>query len=511
MAAQAEKVVVIGAGMGGLSAAIRLAHAGLDVQVVESAPGPGGKMRTMESAAGPVDAGPTVMTLRPVFEVLFERVGAELSDYVTLHRESVLARHWWPDGSTLDLFADREASAAAVGDFAGAEAAREFLAFCRRAQRLYEAFDAPMMRAARPSQAALTRHVLAHPRLVLDMAPHRTLARSLSAQFSDPRLAQLFGRYATYVGGSPFRSPAILGLIWHAEEQGVWRVEGGMHRLAQALHRLAVEQGVRFAFDTRATRIETQNGAAAAVHLADGTRLPAGRVVFNGDPAAFRAGLMGEGVRDSLPESATQPRSLSAYVWSYAAVPRGPELVHHNVFFCADPHTEFDPIAAGAMPEDGTLYICAQDRGTGRNPEGPERFEIIMNGPPVADGAEASNEEKATCRTRTFETLARFGLTFDPTPEVQWLTTPRHFAGLFPASEGSLYGRSPHGLTASLKRPTARTTVPGVYLAGGGAHPGAGIPMATLSGRHAAEAILTDLASTSRFHPTAMPGGMSTA
>ncbi|TCP38961.1 1-hydroxycarotenoid 3,4-desaturase CrtD [Rhodovulum marinum] len=510
MAEPTGKVVVIGAGMGGLSTAIRLAHAGLDVHVVDRAPVPGGKMRTMATDAGPVDAGPTVMTLRPVFEELFESTGARLTDYVTLHRETVLARHWWHDGSSLDLFADAQASAEAVGAFAGAKAMREFRAFCARAQRLYEAFEGPMMKAITPSQGALTRHVLTHPRLILDMAPHRTLAQSLGAQFSDPRLAQLFGRYATYVGGSPFRSPAILGLIWHAEAQGVWRVEGGMHKLARALERLARDKGAAFTFGNGAARIETRDGKARAVHLEDGTRLPADIVVFNGDPAALGAGLLGEAMRDTLPRDATHPRSLSAYVWSYAARPKGPELVHHNVFFCDDPHTEFDPIARGHMPEDGTLYICAQDRGSGKMPQGLERFEIIMNGPPMADGTQATDEEKETCQTRTFETLARFGLTFDPSPGTEWLTTPRHFARLFPASEGSLYGRSPHGLTASLKKPTARTRVAGLYLAGGGAHPGAGIPMATLSGRHAAEAILMDLASTSRSRPTAMPGGMST-
>ncbi|TCM87503.1 1-hydroxycarotenoid 3,4-desaturase CrtD [Rhodovulum steppense] len=496
MGAPAVKVVVIGAGMGGMSAAIRLAHAGLKVQVVDRAPGPGGKMRTMATEAGPVDAGPTVMTLRPVFEELFNSTGARLSDYVTLHREEVLARHWWPDGGTLDLFADETASADAVGAFAGVQAEREFRAFCARARRLYQAFEGPMMLAGRPSQGALTAHVLTHPKLILDMAPHRTLAQTLGAQFTDPRLAQLFGRYATYVGGSPFRSPAILGLIWHAEAQGVWRVEGGMKRLAHGLEQLARAQGAAFTFGTGVARIETRAGRVAAVHLEDGARLPADIVVFNGDPAALGAGLLGEGLRDTLPRAATHPRSLSAYVWSYAAIPKGPELVHHNVFFCTDPHTEFDPIAKGHMPEDGTLYICAQDRGTGASPQGLERFEIIMNGPPQADGADPTDEEKQTCRTRTFETLARFGLTFDPTPGTDWLTTPRQFAKLFPASEGSLYGRSPHGLTASLKKPTARTKVAGLYLAGGGAHPGAGIPMATLSGRHAAEAILTDLAST---------------
>lgn len=496
MASTSQKVVVIGAGMGGLSTAIRLANAGLDVQVVDRAPVPGGKMRTFATDAGPSDAGPTVMTMRPVFEELFDSVGATLTDYVTLHREEVLARHWWPDGSSLDLFASREDSATAVGAFAGAKAEKEFRAFCRRAERLFRAFDAPMMQAAEPSQGALTREVMTHPWLIFDMAPLKSLWSSLNAQFSDPRLAQLFGRYATYVGGSPFKSPALLGLIWHAEEQGVWRVDGGMHKLARGLHKLAEDKGVTFTFKTRATRIETQGGKAAAVHLEDGTRLPADIVVFNGDPAALHSGLLGGDVRKTVKKGATHPRSLSAYVWSYAAKPHGPEMVHHNVFFCADPHTEFDPIARGHMPEDGTLYICAQDRGSGKTPQGLERFEIIMNGPPMADGADPTDEEKETCRTRTFETLAKFGLTFDPTPEATWLTTPRQFAKLFPASEGSIYGRSPHGLTASLKRPTARTKLPGLYLAGGGAHPGAGIPMATLSGRHAAAAILTDLAST---------------
>ncbi|RBO53672.1 methoxyneurosporene dehydrogenase [Rhodovulum sp. BSW8] len=511
MAGSPGKVVVIGAGMGGLSAAIRLAHAGLEVEVVDRAPVPGGKMRTFDSDAGPVDAGPTVMTLRPVFEELFDSVGARLSDYVTLHREEVLARHWWPDGSTLDLFASREQSADAVGRFAGTRAEKEFRAFCRRSERLFHAFDAPMMRAAEPSQGALTRHVATHPWLALDMAPHRSLAQALGKAFSDRRLAQLFGRYATYVGGSPFQSPALLSLIWHAEEQGVWRVEGGMHRLARALEQLAHDKGVRFTFGHRATRVEIQQGAAAAVHLDSGARLPADVVVFNGDPAALAAGLLGEGLRETVAPDAVRPRSLSAYVWSYAAEPHGPEMVHHNVFFCDDAHAEFDPIARGEMPEDPTLYICAQDRGTGRSPEGLERFEIIMNGPPAADGADPTDEEKETCRTRTFQTLARFGLTFDPRPGVQALTTPRQFAKLFPASDGSLYGRSPHGLTAALKRPTARTTVAGLYLAGGGTHPGAGIPMATLSGRHAAEAILTDRASPSTSPRTAMRGGMSTA
>jgi 1-hydroxycarotenoid 3,4-desaturase len=508
MAGTDDRVVVIGAGMGGLASAIRLAAAGLSVTVVEAHGSPGGKMRTVASAAGPVDAGPTVMTMRHVFDDLFEAAGTTLDAHVTLRRETVLARHWWHDGSTLDLHADPEESAAAIRAWGGLRAEADFRRFSARAARLFEAFDAPVMQASRPTFARLAAHVAARPTLIPAMDPVSTLARSLARQFREPRLRQLFGRYATYVGGSPFASPAVLALIWHAEAKGVWRVEGGMHRLARAMESVAKSLGVTFLYDAPVRRIEMQSGRVAFVQLASGTRLPASRVVFSGDPRALAIGLLGHGARPAVPQTAVEPRSLSANVWAFAARPCGPDLHHHNVFFGPDPRREFGPIAEGRLPEDPTLYVCAQDRGTGRNPPELERFEIIMNAPPIAPG---QSEDIETCRTRTFRTLAGHGVTFGPEPSDATLTTPARFDALFPGSRGSLYGRSPHGLTAAFARPTARTRVPGLYLAGGGAHPGAGVPMATLSGRHAAEAILTDRTSTSRSRPTATRGGTSTA
>ncbi|MFW5655004.1 MAG: 1-hydroxycarotenoid 3,4-desaturase CrtD [Roseicyclus sp.] len=501
------RIVVIGAGIGGLSAALCLAHEGHAVEVVEAAPGPGGKMRTRDSVAGPVDIGPTVLTMRHVFEELFASVGERLADHVTLHPDTILARHWWRDGSCLDLHSDPDRSAAAVRDFAGPRAEREFRAFSGTARRLFEAFDAPVMREPRPDLVALTALVMARPGLIPAMAPGLTLAQSLRLRFSDPRLRQLFGRYATYVGGSPYLSPAILGLIWSSEARGVWSVEGGMHRLAQALHRLAEARGARFRFGMAARRIETGADGTMDVHLSDGTRLQAERVLFNGDPKALRDGHLGSFPQAAVPARAVAPRSLSAFVWGFAAEPRGVDLAHHNVFFCDDPKVEFGDIAQGRMPRDATLYVCAQDRGGRAATEGPERFEIIMNGPA---GHIATDEDRETCRTRTFETLAKMGLGFSPVPDLTHLTTPADFDRAFPASDGSLYGRSPHGMMATFHRPGARTAVPGLYLCGGGTHPGAGIPMACLSGRHAAEAIARDLASTSTCRPTAMPGGMST-
>jgi 1-hydroxycarotenoid 3,4-desaturase len=183
------------------------------------------------------------------------------------------------------------------------------------------------------------------------------------------------------------------------------------------------------------------------------------------------------------------------------------ELAHHNVFFGWDPASEFGEIKKGRVPIDPTLYVCAQDRGTGVTAPALERFEIIEN---AAPGVDVAKEEKQQCRTRVFEHLAERGLVFTPRPDTPALTVPGEFHQLFPASQGSLYGLSPHGMMAAFKRPTARTALPGLYLAGGGAHPGAGIAMATLSGKHAAGAILKDLASPSTSPKTDTRGGTST-
>ena len=490
-------VAVIGAGVGGLAAALRLQAAGHRVTVFDNHHWPGGKMRTIPSLAGPVDAGPTVLTMRHVFDDLFAATGARLDDHVTLIREDLLARHFWPDGSTLDLTTDHDANAAAIERFASKTVALEYERFTRDAAELFDLFSEPMMLQPEPRIAQLARAALSRPRHLATLSPLATLRAHLTRRFSDRRLAQLFGRYATYVGGTPLAAPALLSLIWQAEAAGVWRVRGGMHKLAEALTERLSAIGGTVRLGTAVSTIQTDAGRATGVTLADGSRFLADKIVFAGDPRALATGRLGSGVTSIAAQTKTVPRSLSARVWSFAAQPQGQvELAHHNVFFANSETSEFEDLAGGAMPSDPTIYICAEDRGTGAAaPTGPERFEIILNAAPLTDATPQPDEEE-TCRQTTFQTLARFGLTFDPMPPTTSLATPRLYEALFPASAGSLYGQTPHGMTAALKRPRARTPIPGLYLAGGGTHPGAGVPMAALSGKHAAEAILKDRVST---------------
>jgi hypothetical protein len=211
-----HKVLVIGAGMGGLAAAIDLARAGCQVTVIEKSETPGGKMRQLHPGGGPgIDAGPTVFTMRWVFESLFADAGATLSDHVTLGTADILARHGWTDGSRLDLFADMERSIAAIGDLAGKADAEGYRAFCARSAAVYAVLQDSYICAQRPGLFDMAPRVgPAGIPALMRTAPHRTLWAELGRYFRDPRLRQLFGRYATYTGSSPFAAPATLDTDW---------------------------------------------------------------------------------------------------------------------------------------------------------------------------------------------------------------------------------------------------------------------------------------------------------
>ena len=515
-----QAVVVVGAGMAGLVAAALLAHAGRRVTLLERAASVGGKLRTQVAGDRVLDAGPTVFTLKPWFEALFEQLGESLDAHVTPRPLPVLARHAWSDGARLDLLPDAAATAAAIGDFAGADEARRYLAFCARSERIFRTLEAVHMRAPRPQPWSLAWRALQAQgwrgvTALAGIAPFARLMDELSRQFRDARLRQLFGRYATYCGASPYAAPATLMLVAHAERAGVWRIEGGMHRLAQALAGIAVARGATLRCNATVARLLVDGGRVRGVELADGERLAAGTVVWNGDAAALARGLAGDAARRAVPaEAARAPRSLSALTWTGLAEAQGFALDHHNVFFSDDGAAEFDDVfGAGRLPSQPTVYVCAQDRGGGAPPGGPERVFWLVNAPPTADGRGLARKEIERCERLSLIHLRRCGL------RLRWMlptvnrTTPADFEQMFPGSGGALYGRATHGWSASFRRPGSSTKIPGLWLAGGSVHPGPGLPMAATSGWLAARSILAARPSrTSIFasSPTAMPGGTST-
>jgi 1-hydroxycarotenoid 3,4-desaturase len=510
-----ERVAIIGAGVGGLTAAIDLAKSGFDVTVLERAPTSGGKIRvgSTPTDAPRVDMGPTVFTMRHVFETLFADAGTSLDHYLTLRPLNILARHAWSHSEQLDLYANIEQSADAIGQFAGFKEAQGYRSFCARAKEIYQTLDATFIRTERPNVEALVHRVgLGGLGSFWRVNPFFSLWKTLGDNFKDPRLRQLFGRYATYCGSSPFLAPATLMLVAHVEQAGVWSVDGGMRRVAEALTDLATQLGTHFRYDTEATEILVANGRVSGVKIASGEQIAAEAVVVNADAAAVAEGLLGRAAASSL-SRAEHRRSLSAMTWAGNAAPQGFPLSRHNVFFSTHYAAEFDAIFnQRRMPDEPTVYICAQDRDdmAMADPKGPERLLILINAPATGDTHSFDASEIEQCADRTLQKLRRCGLSLDLDPAQMVTTTPNDFAARFPATGGALYGQASHGWKASFNRPSTRTKIPGLYLAGGSTHPGPGVPMAAISGRLAAARVISTFASTGRSHRGAMLGGIST-
>lgn len=498
----ANKAVVVGAGVGGLTTAILLANRGVEVSVVERGDQPGGKMREIEVGGRFLDAGPTVFTMRSIFDEIFAEAGASLEDYLDLRPLEVLARHAWSEDERLDLFADVERSAEAVGRFSGSREADRFLAFCKAARGNFETLDPTFIRASRPSPAGLVgRILLADLRGLFRIQPFGSLWGALGRHFRDPRLQQLFGRYSTYCGSSPFLAPATLMLIAHVEQQGVWTVKGGMHRTAEALAQLATERGASIRYGVEVTDILADGNRVIGTAFSTGERLMADAVVVNADVAALVAGRFGEAARKALPGARRSERSLSAVTWNLVAQTNGFPLLRHSVFFSRDYPKEFNDIFKNSrLPGEPTIYICAHDRedDDASPPTTAERLLLLINAPSIGDSHPFEQSEIDRCESQVFSLLERYGLHVDLNPETRSVTTPKGFHRLLPATGGALYGQASHGWRASFNRPGTRTRLPGLYLAGGSVHPGAGVPMAAMSGRLAAMCVLSDLTSTDR-------------
>ncbi len=487
--------IIIGAGIGGLVAAVELARRGFQVSIFEQSAQPGGKLRTIEVGGHHIDSGPTVFTLPWLFEDIFSRAGSRMDEHLQIQPAELLARHAWRDGSRLDLHADINRSAAAIAEFSSPSEADRYRKFCARAEQVYRTLEQPFMLAQRPGIGKLIRASGLTGLVDLwRIQPFQSLWKGLGKSFRDQRLRGLFARYATYCGSSPLEAPATMMLIAHVEQSGVWRIEGGMRQLADALVGLIKQHGGKIFYESTVSDLIINKGRVSDVRLASGEQVSADVVISNADISSVQSGCLGHQASASITPSSSAQRSLSAVTWSLLAECSNFELAHHNVFFPDSYPQEFiDIFEHQRLPSAPAVYVCAQDRGVANDSGKPERLFLITNAPAIGDRDSFGPDVIEPLEAAAFQLLADCGLKLKRRPEHEVRTTPADFEARFPGTGGALYGTPAHGWRSSFSRPGSRSKLSGLYVVGGSVHPGPGLPMVAISGRLAAEAALSDL------------------
>jgi 1-hydroxycarotenoid 3,4-desaturase len=486
------EVVVVGAGVGGLSAALALASAGARVTVLEAAPRAGGKMGVEVIDGVEVDTGPSVLTLPRTLDGLLRAAGTSLADELELVEPEPAFRYLYPDGVALDVYPRLEATLASVEAALGARASAELAGFLAHAGRIWEAAAPHFVFGPAPGPASLLRAGPAALALLARVEPFRTLWGSVRRRVRSPHLRWLLARYATYNGSDPRRAPATLSCIAHVElSLGGYGVRGGMYEVVRALLRVLERRGVEVRTGTAAVRIERAGGRVSGVVDAAGRRWAADAVVANGEADAALGPLLGR----PLPRRAP-PRSTSGWTGILRAARRGDAAarVAHTVLFPASYLEEFeDMFDRGVPPRDPTVYLSAQEACHGRTGWADAEPVFLMANAP-AEPADGPRPDAAWegLREAVLARLDAAGLRA-PGDALVWERTPAGLASRFPGSRGALYGAASNSPLSAFRRPANRVHgVPGLYLASGSAHPGGGVPLCVLSGRRAAAELLAD-------------------
>lgn len=485
-----KTVIVIGSGLGGLSAAIHLQWRGFKVRLFEKNASPGGKMGEHAIAGYRFDTGPSLLTMSFVVDDLFEATGANRKDYLNFVPLNPLCRYFWEDGAVLNASADVEQMAQEIGKVSSADG-KNYPAFLEYTRRIFNLTAGIFLFSpVHEIKAMLNRRNWETLLRLPQIDPLRTMHRGVSRFFNDPRIVQLFDRFATYNGSNPYRAPATLNIIPFVEHGlGGYYIKGGMYKLVQALETLALNLGVEIHTNAAAQQIIHHSRRVRGVLVYD-KFFEADYVVCNTDVVTAHHQLISRFPKREQKLNRLEP-SLSGMAFLWGVSQKHPELAHHNILFSQDYRREFSDIFdEKRAPDDPTVYIAITSKTDPEHaPANGENWFVLLNMPYLEEGQDWE-AETARMRETILQKLQRRGINISGHIETERVYTPETFYRLYGSNRGSIYGISSNSRSTAFRRPANRSRdIEGLYFTGGSTHPGGGIPLVLLSGKITAQLI----------------------
>ncbi|MDP3877734.1 MAG: phytoene desaturase family protein [Methylobacter sp.] len=488
-------IVVIGAGLGGLSAAISLATEGFSVDLLEKNDKVGGKLNVLEKDGFSFDLGPSILTMPHIFRALFERAGKNMDDYVSIESVEPHWRNFFEDGSTLDLSSDPARMKQQL-DRLGPNTANEFEQFLAYSKKLCEVTEAGYFAKGLDSFWELLRHY-GPVKSLQDFDVFRSMDQGVRRFIKDPKLVEVLNYFIKYVGSSPYDAPALMNLLPYIQfGYGLWYIKGGMYGMAQGLEKLALELGVTIRVNTEVAEIQHQGGRATAVRLADDSVIAAELIVSNMELIpAYQTLLHGQDKEIRRIEKFAP--SCSGLVLHLGVDRIYPQLAHHNFFYSDHPREHFKAIFHDhRLSEDPTIYLVAPCKSDPQQaPDGCEIIKILPHIPHLDPENPLQPEDYAAMRERVLQKLERMGLTDlrqHIVCEESW--TPVDIQQKYYSNQGAIYGVvADRFKNLGFKNAQRSKVLSNLYFVGGSVNPGGGMPMVTLSGQLVRDKILADL------------------
>ena len=487
----AEKhVAIIGGGLGGLTAAIRLAHQGFQVKLFEQNKSLGGKMNELKAGGFQFDTGPSLLTMPFVIDELFDSVGEKRSDYLEFVAIDPICRYFWEDGSTLDAKSDVAQMIDEMKKFSVDDANRyeDFFAYTKR---IYDiTADVFLFKPIHEIEKLVNWQTFLKLFRVPQIDPFRTVHNGVSRFFQHPKLIQLFDRYATYNGSNPYQAPATLNIIPYVEYGlGCFYIKGGMYQLVDSLKKLAEKFGVEIYTGARVEKILHQHNQIQGIQV-NGENISADYVISNADVVVAFHELIHGFPKQQAKLNRLEP-SLSGVVFLWGINHQHPQLAQHNIIFTADYESEFKQIfEQKQVPDDPTVYIAITSKlDPDHAPAGSENWFVLVNVPYLSEN-QNWDSEIARLKKVILKKLNKIGIDISDKIKLEKIITPQDIYDQYRSNRGSIYGISSNDRMTAFRRPANRSReIEGLYFAGGSTHPGGGVPLAMLSGKMCAELI----------------------